>query len=254
LCLPAAEQMPPLAAGTYPQGDGYASVTVSNSGGVTLAGVLADGTTVTAARALLTGDVTALFTQLSTPGATASKGGSLSGGLTFNVGETDGDLGGDFLWFRPAAVGLKTPLYTDGWPGGIVLAALGALYDGTLKVQAGLGLPAADPVNGNAELTLSDGKLTSPITKTNFNINGNAVAKIPSGDASFTLTLAGTTGLFSGSFTPNWANPIATKPGFKGLLIQRGTRQGGSGFFLSNAKDDADPEAGRVELRASIPD
>ena len=52
----------------------------------------------------------------------------------------------------------------------------------------------------------------------------------------------------TGTFTPNWPNQSTAKPGFKGIMIQKGASKGGYGFFISNAKDDGAPESGGVIL------
>ncbi|HYF36256.1 MAG TPA: choice-of-anchor D domain-containing protein [Prosthecobacter sp.] len=251
VAFPAKAQTPAVNVAEYPQGDGFGTMSLTSSGAVALTGTLADGTAVTASAALVAGHACPIFAQLPTPGAPTRKGGSLGGVLLFSSAPADSDVtGGDLRWFRPADGTGKTALYTNGWPNGIRVDAVGALYSTTMKVQAGLGLGAVDGVNGNARLVFSGGKLTEAIAKTNFNIHGNAVAKIPAGDGSFALTLAPGTGGFSGSFVPNWAMPSAAKPVFKGILIQKGASKGGYGFFISNAKGDGDPEGGKVELGA----
>ncbi|MDZ4288436.1 MAG: hypothetical protein U0984_10790 [Prosthecobacter sp.] len=168
--------------------------------------------------------------------------------MSFYPDYSDTDVTGwDMMWFRPAAA---VPLYTDGWPGGIEIHAVGALYSAAKKVQETLDLGVADATNGNAELQFTAGKLIAPISKTNLNIKGNTVVKIPAGDSSFTLTINASAGTFSGTFLPNWASQAATKPVFKGVLLQKGSRKGGFGYFLSNAKNDPDPESGGVTLSA----
>ncbi|HYF36711.1 MAG TPA: choice-of-anchor D domain-containing protein [Prosthecobacter sp.] len=257
--FPAREQTPAADATTYPQGDGFATLTLKDNGTLTLSGTLADGTTVTGSSALVAGDVSPVLVQLATPGAAATaKGGSLSGILTFDTTQPDSDVTAatDLLWIRPAVseqpgttgVNLATQLYTAGWPNGIRVGAIGAHYNSAITVQNSLGLSAVDATNGNAQLELADGKLSEPITKTKFNISGNTVAKIPATDASYTLTALAATGAFSGTFTPDWT--ASAKPAFKGILIQKGLNKGGYGYFLSNATGDLNPESGGVTLGA----
>eukprot|EP01031_Cornospumella_fuschlensis_P018924 gene18924-23182_t len=109
---------------------------------------------------------------------------------------------------------------------------------------------AADSTNGNGRLVFADGKLTSSVTKTNFNITGSTFAKIPTTDASYALVVTASTGSFTGSFTPNWASPSGTKPTFRGIMVQKGANTAGFGFFHSNAVGDLDPESGGVTLDA----
>lgn len=258
LGLPSMAQTPAAAPDTYPQGDGFATLTLSNLGVVMMTGTLADGTAVTGSSGLVAGDDCPIFAQLVTPGAAAaSKGGSFGGVLSFNTAPADSDVSGTgLLWFRPAvtqlpgvtAAALATQLYSPGWPNGIRVNAIGALYNKTTTVQNTLGLGAPHATNGNGKLMFTDGKLTLPITKTEFNISGNVVTKIPAANSSFTLTLAAATGTFSGMFTPNWASPAMAKPAFKGILIQKGANKGGFGYFISNASGDLNPESGGVTL------
>lgn len=238
-------------ASSYPQGHGFATISVSNTGGVAFAGTLADGTAVTASSALVGADNCPFFIPLITPGATAAvKGGSFSGVLAFDIIQDDSDVTGtDLLWLRSAAASAAIKLYHAGWPNGIHVDAIGAQYFAAGKVQDALALGNADSMNGNAELRFTGGKLSQDITRTNFNVVGNAVVKIPASDSTFTLRLTAATGAFSGTFTPQWPSPAATNPTFKGIFIQKGASKGGYGFFISNARSDSAPESGAVFLR-----
>ena len=104
---------------------------------------------------------------------------------------------------------------------------------------------------GNAELNFHDGKLFPELWIRNFRIAGNIVTKMPATDSSYTLTLSPRTGLFSGTFTPNWTSPVAAKPAYKGILLRKGfSGPAGYGFFHSNRSADLDPESGGVSLGA----
>ena len=255
VAFPAKEQIPSRPTASYPQGDGFATATLSNLGVVTLTATLADNTTFTATSALVEGNECPVFGQILTPGSATQRGGSFSGTLKFDSSLVDSDLtGSGLLWIRPAltqltgttAAALATQLYTDGWPAGLTIDALGTLYNRTLSVQSSLDLGAANIVTGNGKLESADGKLPTPVIKTNFNITGNTVAKIPIADPSFTLTVNATTGSFSGTFRPTWTSP--TLPTFRGIILQKGANRGGFGFFLSNIPADLDPESGGVTL------
>jgi len=255
--FPFKAQTPAVDATTYPQGDGYASIAITNAGAMTITGTLADNTTFSATTALVEGNEVPFFGQILTPGSTTVRGGSFSGTLKLDTVPADSDLTGtDLLWIRSTvtqqsgttAAVLATQIYTAGWPNGILVDALGALYNRTLTVQTSLGLGALDAVNGNGKLQFADGKLTTGITKTNFNVNGSTVTKIPASDTSFTLTVTQTTGAFSGTIRPNWTPTATALPAFKGIILQKGANQGGFGFFLSNIPSDSDPESGGVSL------
>lgn len=259
LALPAKAQTPGRSLSDYPQGTGYGSVTLDNKGILKVTGVLADGTKYTAATALVTGGVSPLHAQLLTPGTTKVKGGSLHGNLVFDLSEAHSDVSGPGMkWFRPAvsqiagttAAALATQIYTSGWPDGIELDALGAIYRGTQTVQNTLGLGPVDAALGNAKLYFDAGKLTGPVEVDAFNINNSAVVKLDTRDRSFTLSFVQSTGMMKGTFTPNWANPSAKLPAFNGVLLQKGDNRGGYGYFHSNISGDTDPESGSVMVEA----
>jgi len=256
--LPAVVQTPSMDIHSYPQGSGYATVSLLDVGTVSVVGLLADGTSFTASSVLVDGDAAPVFAQIKTPGGTSLLG-SLGGHLDFAVG-TDSDVSSeDMRWIRPTvtqrtgttATVKATQLYTAGWPAGIQVGFSGALFDDSLDAATLLGLPAADATTGNAELLFHDGKLTSDIRVSSFNIIGSAVTKIPATDTSYTLSLAPTRGTFNGSFTPNWDQKSTKKPLFKGILVQKGfSGPAGYGFFHSNRTSDLDPESGEVTLGA----
>jgi len=256
--IPTKTQAPARTPSSYPQGDGFTTITLLNTGTLTLSGVLADGSTITASTALVTGDVSPFFAQLTTPGA-ITKDGSFSGSLNFVPG-TDSDVTGtDLLWVRPAvsqATGtlptqLATQLYTAGWPSGIHVDLVGAFYDTAVNVQTGLGLPSPDNTLGNGELNFSLGKLVSDVSVTAFNINANTIAKLQPKDKTFQLLVNGPRATFNGTFTPNWTPRVPALPAFRGILLQKGTNgPAGYGFFISNRGSDLDPESGRATLGA----
>lgn len=246
----------------YPAGTGFATIALTNIGDATFAGTLADGSAFTAASALVEGETAPLFAQLATPGAAATvKGGSFGGTLTF-LAQTNTDVTGTaLLWFRPAVVAKTTPaavaaatnLYTDGWPEGITVDAIGALYSSAAGVQFSLGIASPNTFTGNAELRLESDKLVDDISYQNIKVDFNSITKIPATEKAYTITATPASGLFSGTFTPvAWVAPGTlnpTKPAFKGILIQKGANKGGYGFFLGNALNDPDPESGAVIFR-----
>jgi len=141
-----------------------------------------------------------------------------------------------------------TQLYTAGWPSGIRVDAVGALYNKTTSVQNTLGVAtvAAGVKNTNLEFTgneISGGNIVVDA----INILGNVVSKVPKTNATFTLSATASTGSFTGTFSPGWTG---AKPAFKGLMLQKGGNKGGFGFFIGNQSGDLDPESGRVVLTA----
>lgn len=244
---------------SYPQGDGYHTITLTNLGLATLVGTLADGSAFTASSGLVSGNNSPVFAQLVTPGAAATnKGGSFSGVLTFDRTPTDTDVSGiDMLWTRPAVTQVAgttvaakaTQLYTAGWPGGIRVDAAGALYNKTTSVQNTLGVLTVAAGTKNTNLEFTGFEITGGnIIVDAITILGNVVTKVPATNSTFTLSASASTGGFTGTFSPGWTG---TKPTFKGIMVQKsGAYQGGYGFFIGNQAGDLDPESGRVFLGA----
>lgn len=257
LAMPAKAQTPVVAKNLFPQGTGFAMLTLDAYGSFRYSGTLADGTKVTGSSFLVAEDKASLFVQITTPGQSSKvKGGSLGGVLAFDPTQTNSDVSStDLFWYRPAvmqvdrptAAATATSLYTEGWPQGLALDAVGALYNSKVTVQTALDLLAEDTAQGNAELVLDDGKL-SETTSYAMNIVGNSVKKLSSSDKSYALKLGASTGSFSGTFTPDWASSSKKAPTFQGIILQKGTNRGGYGFFISNAEGDRDPESGRAAL------
>lgn len=228
-------------------GHGFATFILSSNGSVSLTGTLADGVAITASSAVLQGNSAPVLVQLATPGAAAVKGSSVSGLFILDTTQSDSDLTAHLRWFRAAAQGSMVRLYPAGWPDGVLLDSFGALYSGAVKLDATLGLDSPS-ASGNAGLVFKEGNLRDIISKTNLNISGNTIAKIPSTDKSFTLTSSSAAGMFHGVFAPDWTNPSAANPAFRGILIQKGIAKGGYGFFISNAKNDPAPKSGAAIL------
>eukprot|EP01031_Cornospumella_fuschlensis_P013658 gene13658-16698_t len=167
---------------------------------------------------------------------------TLAGQVQFDTNAANSDVSATSLaWFRPAKTGAA--YYPAGWPGGIGTYLTGAHFVTPTGSSILPGLAAASGP-GNAKLEFSDGLLPATITK-HLNIStANAVTKIPTTDASYTLTITGTTGALGGSFThPGHAT---LKPAIKGIVLQKGANSGGYGFFLSPSTG----ESGGITLSA----
>ncbi len=263
LALPAQLQSPPRDLASYPQGDGFATLTLASAGTFTVVGVLADGSAWTAAGGLVRDGQAACFAQLLTPGSRTERGGTFSGTLVFDSIAAGTDVtGDDLIWTRPqvsqvsgsTAAALASQLYTAGWPSGIIVDAVGALYSRASTLQSTLGLSNVGVGASNSVLEFTDGKLVTEVRIAAISINGSSIVKIPTTNGSFTLHATASSGGWSGAFTPNWTSPARTRPSFRGILLQKGTSAGGYGFFLSNRSGDLDPESGRATLGAdSLP-
>ncbi len=259
MALASKTQSPPVDTTSYPQGDGYNTITLSNLGIANLVGTLADGSAFTASSGMVAGDTLPVFAQLVTPGAAATnKGGSFSGVLSFDSLQAGTDVSGlDMLWTRPAVTQVTgttiaakaTQLYTAGWPNGIRVDAIGALYNKTTSVQNTLGALTVSAGTKNASLEFTGNEIVGgPMIVDAINILGNIVTKVPATNATFTLGVTASTGSFVGTFSPpSWSS---IKPAYKGILLQKGGNKGGYGFFIGNKTGVLDPESGRVLLGA----
>lgn len=236
---------PGLTAAQYPQGDGFAKLTLQTNGTISVAATLADGTTATASAPL--SKYFQMPLALIIQSTSTVTGMTLGGMLQFDTSLPDSDVTGSGLqWFRPAKAGQS--YYPSGWPAGVSLDVIGCKYTAPAGSSVLPGLGAADPVNGNATLLISEGQLASSISK-NLNISTtNVVTKIPAADASYTLTLTTSTGLglLGGSFTHSGSTTV--KPAIKGVILQKGASRGGYGFFLSPVPLGSSGESGGVLL------
>lgn len=238
-------QTPPMSTATYPQGDGYASLTLTKAGVITLAGVLADGTKYTASGALRTDGTASFFTLL------YAKKGGFGGDLTFDPTAADTDVSSpDFLWVRPDQSSAKKPpkAYASGWPAGIRVEALGTFYAKPASLNFGQG--PIDLAAGNATLTFSGGTLDANLTRL-VNIDP-ATGKVgvlsiaPATKADTKLTLNPATGIFIGTFP----HRDGSKSKFGGILLDKGANRAGFGCFLSTGIPG---QAGAVTLKANGP-
>ncbi|MBV6500151.1 MAG: hypothetical protein CJBNEKGG_02620 [Prosthecobacter sp.] len=252
IAMPAKAQDPVRDTSTYPQGDGFGTINLTKDGLVTFAGTLADGSKFTASTGLVQDNHAPFMAQMLTPGSLARKEAVLGGGLVFDTAPASSDVTAtDLIWIRPSvsqkSTDSLTQLYTDGWYNGIHVDAIGALYSKNRSIFASLEFGVPFATSGGGELCFSAGKLNPEVSVTSFSVNRlDEVVKAPLTNTSFTLTLSPSSASFSGTFTPNWSAASKTKPGFKGIILQKGESKGGYGFFISNRVNDLDPESGRV--------
>jgi len=252
LAFPCKDQSPAVNLDTYPQGDGFARMAVASTGSVSLSGRLADGSIYTGSGRLREDGTVALFTQL------YRKLGALSGELALDeVSVTDVTVSGsDLIWLRPALS--RSLYYPQGWPTGVRVDTIGAKIVSPGPIDFGQG--AADLVNGNASLIFTEGALTGDIAKP-VSVNpgpttAGQVKLIPVANTTykFVFPVIGgvATGLFSGSFTHTDGSTTA----YSGIVIGKGSNQGGYGYFLSTPPEDtygASGQSGRVYLDPATP-
>jgi hypothetical protein len=245
----------------YPQGSGWAVLTLSPSGGVSWTGRLAEGTTITGSIPMGPSGQVSIH-QLIYAGT-----GSLQGLITLNpnTGLADGSL----KW-------IKKPTSANGvrsYKGGIPLHSLiarGAVYTRPAKDAMLLGLqPPVSAQDQNARMLFTGPSLAGSSFAQAFQVTVSGTGKIPAGTVlnpqALTLSLTTSNGRLSGSFTFNDVNPFSTanppakirRPAtFSGLVITRSGLNKGIGFFTqplmpenAEEKSSATPVlSGRAEL------
>jgi hypothetical protein len=213
----------------YPQGSGFATVSITPGGIVTLTGVLADNTAVTASAPLSRGNRWPLFSQL------YNKGGFISGMVALDRTNADSDMSAaGVLWGCPARNGQH---YPQGWPEPVIVDLLGAkLIPAWISPIHLLGNEDTNPsvvVNVDTTLTITQGGLQQPFVR-HFHVDGMSggkliLRKIPTSDTSYGLSMLPGTGKFSGTFL----HEDGTRAAFQGVQYSKGAHLGGHGFFMT---------------------
>lgn len=218
--FPSKTQTPAKLTITYPQGNGYAAMTLAKTGAIRLAGVLADGTKFTATGALRADGAASFFTLL------YAKQGGFGGDLTFDSTANDTDVTGmNLLWLRPDKSAVKVSpkayanAYAAGWPSGIRVDAIGMKY--AKPASLNFGQNYVNGSNGNASLAFTGGLFASPV---NVPVGINPMTGVVSPKG--VLNLNTTTGIFSGI--------LDRTDRFGGVLLNKGSNRGGNGYFLSS--------------------
>ncbi len=227
-----------LAAGAFPQGDGYATLIARTSGAVKFIGAFADGSKFSYSTALSASNALPFYVPL------YRKAGSVSGQVTFrDAAAAASDLDGmNLLWFRPDLTAAAKPpaTYPQGWVGGITTELRGSRY----VIPAGQsilpGLPAVVAA-GNARFQATAGALVAPLDKALSIDTANRVTVVAPDLDRLKLSLVRSSGLFRGKFTGVFASsPTARSTSFTGVVLQR--QQTASGFFVGRV------QAGAVDL------
>lgn len=201
-----------------PGGNGFGTATIDLAGNVLFTGTLADGTPVTQRVPVSKEGQWPFYASLY-----AGKGSAI-GWITFTNRELD-DLNGWLTWNKSNQPTMK--YYPLGFTNDMI-AAIGSRYTppGTNRV---LNVT-------NALVSFSGGNLAAPFTN---NVTLTPPVKITNNTPNnrLTMTIVASSGLFSGSVTPQ--GTLRAIP-FKGALLQKQTN--GSGFFLGT------DQSGRVTL------
>ena len=192
-----------------PFGESFATLTVNNSGAVSIAGALADGTPVGQVVPLAAGGWLPLYLNL--------YGGK---GSIFGWVKLTNDLAsaviGDLLWTKTGAVGGR--FYPRGFTN--TVATLGSRF-----VPPGTGTNVLS--FSDAVVLLQSGNVTGVLTNHVVLGRMNRVTVMPPNAHRLTLTLNASSGLINGSFF-NMATRSTTF--IRGAVLQ--TQGTGGGFFL----------------------
>jgi plastocyanin len=205
---------------TQPGGDGFATITVDNTGKISLTGSLADGTKIAQSSVVSGNGLWPFFVPL------YGGQGLIIGQLIFQS-TTNSDVSGDVVWTKP---NMATARF---YPAGFNLTTTAS------------GLRYHRPITGNKVLNITTGTVSLsgnelPQASTS-NINVDLTGRVTSTSSNkLTLTFRATTGTFTGKVL----NPGTTKTlSFNGVVLQ--ALDLGTGFFLGTN------QSGQVLLEGS---
>jgi hypothetical protein len=203
-----------------PGGFGWAALSVSPAGLITMAGNLADGTAMSQSVSVSKDGRWPFYAAYAAP--PAGNGGALFGWITFSNAPATA-LEGTLYWFRPAG---KTPtVYQNGFTS-LAVPVTGSAYN-----------PADKPLVAltSGQVTLEGGNLPVPITNQVTLSPSGTITVAPPNPNKLALTINQTAGAISGSF----ANPSNPKQSIKisGVLLQSQTDA--VGYFLGGSQSGA---------------
>ena len=225
-----------LATGTSasePQGTGWATMSVSPAGNITVHGELADGTAFTSRSFLKSDNTFVLFSDLYGP--VAANSGRIAGVVTFGNQAEVSDAAGKIAWIKPAQHGTAVaPRFKNGFK-----TALDVLVSVYKRPPTGTRVLAFPPTIDNGRVVVTGGNLPAarPIVKT-ITLNGlNTITVTGPGADKLALTLNLADGTFRGTFV----NPVTrlTTP-LQGVVFQK--QDLAAGYFLAPA------QSGSVEI------
>ncbi len=234
LAIPAPTTGANAGAATFPQGDGWATITVTGAGVVSVRGKLADGTNLSMSNKLHGTGVNSvpLYAPL------YRRNGAFAMELTF-ANATDSDVSGtDAVWIRPNQP--RARYYKAGWANGALLQPVGTLFTTPATTSILLGITTGTAPAANIEVQFGDGYLDSTAVGGSAtrlgrigNIAGatlNKFTKPPTeADATFTLALS----VGAGTFTGKFKHTDGTVLSYQGVVLQKGANRKGFGYFLS---------------------
>ena len=205
-----------LEATRYPQGDGWADLSIGKDGKATLKGRLADNTPFSST-SFLTAENRVVFYAALYRGQ-----GSISGRARYqNQGASDAN-GSQWRWYKPAPLQPRAgELYPFGWPEGILVDFEASRF--VAKAQPYLGALSAADADGNVVLRV-DG--LAPKAANLSPTNRIQLLAFPDPDL-LSSTLVSSTGRWTGAFR----HPLdLQRKTFSGVVLQKSNRA--AGFYL----------------------
>jgi len=241
-------QTPGFGITDYPQSTGFGVLSITKTGVVGYAGKMADGTSISGSAALVRhGSATAITFPIFA--AIYQGEGFVSANVVLDSTNPQSDFSVDashVRWARPAST---SQYYPHGWPEVIITNLQGSKYTITPGQSVLPGLLPPGP-GGNALLQISNLVGLGGINSGGpLNINkSDGATKVYPADKSFTFSLNRATGQFAGTFAPG----DGSRPPYQGVIYQKGTQPGGSGFYLTAPPrvKDYKGQSGPLWLRA----
>ena len=214
---------------TFPNGDGFATLTVSRSGGVRVVGKLPDGVPLTAGASITGADAYTLewplFISLNNGAET------VLGWTQIYADDAESELSGGPFWQKLPQTNAST--YPNGFVGSVYVTGSGYEPPGR-----------TNQILGATNLVVSYDGGTLPIHFVNPSILTSENQIVATNGNQQTFKIQPQTGLFTGTATP----PGQTQSiSFQGVLIQGYDYQYGSGFFFQ------DKQTGRIRVEEQLP-
>lgn len=239
----------------FPQGDGWAKVTISTSGRVKITGNLADSSTVSYQATLSLQHHWPVFIPLH------GGKGFVTGDVVFDPAQAGSDASVLGMKWCKAAGATKPANYPDGWPLGINVDFLAAKFIAPKKptpsqpnppnpdtvLGAGL-IAAASAGPANLTIVIADGGLQ---TSTSNDASIDAKSKVADLGATAGQnpadTLKAMFGVGTGTMSGNFVHPDSGKAiGYKGVAFQK--THTAAGYFLYSPPNKAPSTSGSVRM------
>ena len=211
------------AAGDVPAGTGYATVSFSSKGKISIVGAMGDGARFSTASAVRTDNTFPFFAPIY-----GSPRGEIYGTMNVRDVQSVSDLDGVLTWHKPAQANPKPPgpaSFTT------TTAAIGSLY--VQPKPTDIGKMLHYNATGDASVAFSEGNLASPLQALiHVGMLNPPTIAAPILDLTFTIT--------AGRFAGNFSHPANGTTKFLGVVFQKQNR--GAGFFIGST------ESGQLDL------